>query len=113
MLERRELEERIAEIVNKRDQSVSEIRDLAAFIIARNDLGREEADGSYGDAAPNPTAAAIVETVIGEHGDSDFLQLIAGRDADHVWAVLDEAMETLRATEPRFYAGILRRIQDQ
>lgn len=110
MLERRELEERIAEIVSKRDQSVSEIRDLAAFIIARNDLGKESAVGSYGDAAP--TTAAIVETVIGEHGDSDFLQLIAGRDADHVWAVLDEAMETLRATEPRFYAGILRRIQN-
>lgn len=111
MLERRELEDRIAEIKNKRDQTVGEIRDLAAFIIARDDLGKGEAVGSYGDAAP--TTAAIVETVIGEHGDSDFLQLIAGRDADHVWAVLDEAMETLRATEPRFYAGILRRIQSQ
>ena len=111
MLERRELDERIAEIKNKRDQTVGEIRDLAAFIIARDDLSKDEAVGSYGDAAP--ATAAIVETVIGEHGDSDFLQLIAGRDADHVWAVLDEAMETLRATEPRFYAGILRRIQNQ
>ncbi len=110
MLERRELDERIAEIKNKRDQTVGEIRDLAAFIIARDDLGKEEAVGSYGDAAP--ATAAIVETVIGEHGDSDFLQLIAGRDAEHVWAVLDEAMETLRAMEPRFYAGILRRIQN-
>lgn len=112
MLERRELDERIAEIKNKRDQTVGEIRDLAAFIIARDDLGKEEAVGSYGDAAPIPTAAAIVEMVIGEHGDSEFLQLIAGKDSDHVWAVLDEAMETLRATEPRFYAGILRRIQN-
>jgi len=111
MLERRELDERIAEIKNKRDQTVGEIRDLAAFIIARDDLGKEEAVGSYGDAAP--ATAAIVETVIGEHGDSEFLQLIAHRDADHVWAVIDEAMETLRATEPRFYAGILRRIQSQ
>lgn len=111
MLERRELEDRIAEIKNKRDQTVGEIRDLAAFIIARDDLGKEEAVGSYGDAAP--ATAAIVETVIGEHGDSEFLQLIAHRDADHVWAVLNEAMETLRATEPRFYAGILRRIQSQ
>ena len=111
MLERRELDEWIAEIKNKRDQTVGEIRDLAAFIIARDDLGKEEAVGSYGDAAT--ATAAIVETVIGEHGDSEFLQLIAHRDADHVWAVLDEAMETLRATEPRFYAGILRRIQNQ
>ena len=111
MLERRELEDRIAEIKNKRDQTVGEIRDMAAFIIARDELGKEEAVGSYGDAAP--ATAAIVETVIGEHGDSDFLQMIAHRNADHVWAVLDEAMETLKATEPRFYAGILRRIQNQ
>lgn len=113
MLERRELDERIAEIVNKRDQTVGEIRDLAAFIVARNDLSKESAVGSYGDAAPNPTAAPIVETAIGEHGDSDFLQLIAGRDADHVWAVLDEAMETLKVMQPRFYTGVLRRIQNQ
>ncbi len=113
MLERRELDERIAEIVNKRDQTVGEIRDLAAFIVARNDLSKERAVGSYGDAALIPATATIVETVIGDHGDSEFLQLIAHRNADHVWAVLDEAMETLRATEPRFYAGILRRIQNQ
>jgi hypothetical protein len=111
MLERRELDERIAEIKNKRDQTVGEIRDLAAFIIARDDLGKDEAVGSYGDAAP--ATAAIVETVIGEHGDSEFLQLIAHRDSDHVWAVLNEAMETLRVMQPRFYAGILRRIQSQ
>lgn len=112
MLERRELDERIAEIVNKRDQTVGEIRELAAFIVARNDLSKESAVGSYGDAAPNPTAAPIVETVIGEHGDSEFLQLIAHRDADHVWAVIDGMMETLKVMEPRLYAGVIRRINE-
>lgn len=109
MLERREVEERIAEIRNKRDQTETECVKLAAFLIIRDDFDKG-AVGSYGDAAPNPMTAPIAETVIGEHGDSEFLQLIAHRDADHVWAVLDEAMETLRATEPRFYAGILRKL---
>lgn len=109
MLERRELDERIAEIVNKRNQTVSEIKDLAAFIIARNDLGKDEAAGSYGDAAP--MTAPIVETIIGNYGDSEFLQLIAGKNSDHVWAVLSEAMETLKVMQPRFYAGVLRRIE--
>lgn len=112
MLERRELDERIAEIVNKRDQTVGEIRDLAAFIVARNDLSKENAVGSYGDAAPSPTAAPIVETIIGDHGDSEFLQLIAHRDADHVWAVIDGMMETLKVMEPRLYAGVIRRINE-
>lgn len=111
MLERRELDERIAEIVNKRNQTVSEIKDLAAFIIARNDLGKEEAVGSYGDAAPIPTAAAIVETVIGDYGETEFLQMIAGMESAHVWSVIAEAMETLKFMEPRFYAGILRKLQ--
>lgn len=110
MLERRELDERIAEIVNKRNQTVGEIHDLAAYIIARDDLGKEEAVGSYGDAAP--ATAAIVETVIGEHGDSDFLQLIAGRDAGHVWTVIDDMMETLKSFQPRLYAGVIRRINE-
>jgi len=112
MLERRELEERIAEIKGKRDQTVGEIRDLAAFIIARDDLDKDKAVGSYGDAAPIPTAAPIVETVIGDHGDSEFLQLIAHRDADHVWAVIDGMMETLKVMEPRLYAGVIRRINE-
>jgi hypothetical protein len=115
MLERRELDERIAEIGNKRNQTVGEIHDLAAFIIARDDLDKDKAVGSYGDAAPAtaaPATAAIVETVIGEHGDSDFLQLIAGRDADHVWAVIDGMMETLKVMEPRLYAGVIRRINE-
>lgn len=112
MLERRELEERIAEIVNKRDQSVSEIRDLAAFIIARNDLDKEEAAGSYGDAAPNPMTAPIVETIIGDYGDSEFLKVIAGKDSALVWNVINATMETLKVMEPRLYAGVLRRIEE-
>lgn len=110
MLERRELDERIAEIVNKRDQTVGEIRDLAAFIVARNDLSKESAVGSYGDAASNPMTAPIAETVIGDYGDSEFLQMIAGMESEHVWSVMAEAMESLKVMEPRFYAGILRKL---
>ena len=110
MLERRELEERIAEIKNKRNQTETEIVKLAAFIIARDDLDRESAVGSYGDAAPNPMTAPMVETVIGDHGDTDFLQMIAGMEAAHVWSVMAEAMESLKVMEPRFYAGILRKL---
>jgi len=111
MLERRELDERIAEIKGKRNQTESEIVKLAAFIIARNDFDGIPTGGSYGDADPNPTAAPVVETIIGNHGDSEFLQLIAQKDADHVWAVMAEAMESLKVMEPRFYAGILRKLQ--
>lgn len=109
MLERQELEEHIAEIVNKRDQSVSEIRDLAAFIIARDDLSQNKAVGSYGDAAP--ATDKTEETIIGNHGTSEFLQVIAGKDAGTVWKVIDETMDTLKLMEPRLYAGVLRKLE--
>lgn len=110
MLERRELDERIAEIRNKRNQTETECVKLAAFLIIRNEIDNESAVGSYGDAAPNPTAAPMVETVIGDYGDTDFLQMIAGMEAAHVWSVMAEAMESLKVMEPRLYAGILRKL---
>ena len=110
MLERREVEERIAEIRNKRDQTETECVKLAAFLIIRDDFDTS-AVVSYGDAAP--TAAPIVETIIGDHGDSEFLKVIAGKDSALVWNVLNATMETLKVMEPRLYAGVLRRIQDQ
>lgn len=109
MLERRDLEEHIAEIKNKRNQTESECIKLAAFVILRDELQKEEAGGgSYGDATP--PSATVTETVIGLHGDSDFLRLVSGRNADHVWSVMAEAMESLKLMEPRFYAGILRKL---
>ncbi len=109
MLERRELDERIAEIKNKRNQTESEIVKLAAYIIARNDFAGIPTGGSYGDAAPAP-AGIQAETIIGDYGDTEFLQVIAGKDAADVWPVIAEAMESLRVMQPRFYAGILRKL---
>lgn len=110
MLERRELEERIAEIKNKRDQTEAEIVKLAAFIIARDDMDGVKTAGSYGDAAP-ALPAGKEESVIGNHGTSEFLQAIAGKDAEAVWKVIDETMDTLKLMEPRLYAGVIRKIQ--
>lgn len=108
MLERRDVEERIAEIKGKRNQTESECMKLAAYIIIRDDFDKSTG-GSYGDAAPAPVKP-IAEAVIGDYGDTEFLQIIAGRNPDDVWPIIAEAMESLKLMEPRFYAGILRKI---
>lgn len=108
MLERREVEERIAEIKNKRDQTETECVKLAAFLIIRDDFDKG-AVGSYGDAAP--ATAKTEESVVGNHGTSEFLQVIAGKDAETVWKVIDETMDTLKLMEPRLYAGVLRKLE--
>lgn len=42
---------------------------------------------------------------------SDFLDLVAGKDPSLVWGVLDDLMDTLSATNPRAYRGVMRRLE--
>lgn len=42
---------------------------------------------------------------------SDFLDLVAGKDPALVWEVLDDLMDTLSATNPRAYRGVMRRLE--
>lgn len=111
MLERREVEERIAEIKNKRDQTETECVKLAAFLIIRDDLDKS-AVGSYGGAAPAARPNDPVESVIGEHGGTEFFQMIAEKPASYVWRIIGETMDTLKLMEPRLYAGVLRKINN-
>ena len=71
MLERRDVEERIAEIKGKRNQTESECMKLAAYIIIRDDFDKSTG-GSYGDAAPapvKPTAEAVIGIPAGDSGE--------------------------------------------
>ena len=111
MLERRDVEERIAEIKGKRNQTESECMKLAAYIIIRDDFDRD-GGGSYGDAAPAARPNDPVESVIGEHGGTEFFQMIAGKPASDVWRIIGETMDTLKLMEPRLYAGVIRKINN-
>lgn len=100
MITRRDLDEAIEELEAKNPSMEGCIR-LAALYTVRAHLF-DDGD-SYGATPP-------VEEVIGTHGDSEFLQMISGKNADSVWSVIDETMATLKLMEPRLYAGVLRKI---
>lgn len=51
-----------------------------------------------------------VREVIGEYGDTPFLQGIAGKDSKEAWLLMDELMNTLSLLAPRIYNGILSRL---
>lgn len=42
---------------------------------------------------------------------SDFLDLVAEKDPVLVWEVLDDLIDTLSATNPRAYRGVMRRLE--
>jgi hypothetical protein len=109
MLERRDLDERIAEIRNQRNQTESECVKLAAFLIIRNEFDKET--NEEGGVTPTSPANSI-ETMIDNQGDSEFFRSIAGKPAPDVWKIIGETMDTLKLMEPRLYAGVLRKINN-
>lgn len=64
----------------------------------------------YDHAFDNRGAELISETVIGDYGDSDFLQSIRGKYADDVWQVVDELISTLQIVNPRLYDAFMRKV---
>lgn len=44
------------------------------------------------------------------YGESEFLHMIAGRDPEDMWLLMDELMTTLSVINPRLYDGVMRKI---
>ena len=109
MITERDLQEAIAECEGERNPNSNTCIKLAAFYTIKNHLfpEREVLPQVYSYAAP------VVETEarIGDYGGSDFLQTVHGMDADEVWGIMDELMQTLQVINPRLYAGVMRKLR--
>lgn len=60
-------------------------------------------------AAYSETSAPVAERIY-QYGDSDFLQVVSGKDSASAWAVMDEHMDTLRVVNPRAYESVMRKL---
>ena len=78
---------------------------LADLYIIYDHLFGEPYDTGYSYQAP-------IEKVIEVKGDSDFLKTVNGMKSEKVWAVINELMEALEATNPRLYDGVMRKLED-
>lgn len=111
MITLHDLDTAIAKCQGLADPKPSDAIKLAAFYIIKNEMygASEPETRSYSYAA---SAAEPVETVIDYHSDTEFSQLIDGRNASDIWPIIDELMEVVRVTTPRLYKGVIRKIQD-
>ena len=60
-------------------------------------------DYAYGE----PKNERVEEKVVNAYGESEFMKVINGKEAQKVWEVMDELMETLNVINPRLYRGVL------
>ena len=69
-------------------------------------------DHLYGDKMPTAVQETIREVIIPRYGDSEFLTSIEGQDAQKVWMIVDELMETIKALQPRLYNATLQQLRE-
>ena len=110
-----DLQEAIAECQGKRNPDANTCIKLAAFYTIRDHIIREEQEQtlpvSYSYAA-SPQTVEPESVGIDYYSDSEFSRAIYGRDSRDIWPIVDELMETIKAINPRLYAGVMRKIAE-
>ena len=113
MITEKDLQEAIAECQGVRNPNASICIKLAAFYIIQEHLyGKQEQTTDPAPAYSYATKPEPVETTIDYYSDTEFAQAIDCRNAADIWPVIDELMTVLQATNPRLYAGVMRKIED-
>lgn len=104
----KEIEWAISELEGKESnfQVYARLADLYTVRDHMQDGLKPVANPVEGLAAPQPPQ------LLGRYGESEFLEIAAGKDCASVWKILDELMETLRVVNPRVYAGVMRKLRN-
>lgn len=104
-----DLQEAIAECQGTRNPNASTCIKLAAFLIIQKELYGEK-DHTVMEV-PQYSFDAGKPNTVNYYSDTEFAELIEGKDANAMWAIVDELMSTLQVIEPRLYAAVIRKIK--
>lgn len=107
MITEHDLEQAIAECQGERNPNANTCIKLAAFYTIKNELyGQPERSPSL------PSYSYATGQTIDYSSDTEFSQIINGKDPSTVWPVIDELMSTIQALMPRLYDGVMTRLQE-
>lgn len=54
----------------------------------------------------------VKEVTIDRYDGSEFLQAIAGKNAEDIWIIMDELMQSVQVLQPKLYEATLDSIKD-
>lgn len=98
MLNKQELQDAI-EYCENNIHDLSDCQKLASLYVIYNQKYRRISE-----------TEPILEVIVQEHGDSEFLSAVRGRNASDMWAVMNDLMTTLAETDPRLYEQTLSKL---
>ena len=112
MITEKDLQEAIAECQGTRNPNSSTCIKLASFLTIQDHLfGKKEESTMLNKSEYSFASEPKPKEVIGYSSDTEFAQLINGREPNEVWKIIDELMSVLQAINPRLYNGVLRKIE--
>lgn len=111
MITKQDLQAAIAECEGARNPTSNTCLKLAAYYTIKDKMYPE-----YKDDDPvvgySMASGPSVPDVVAYHSDSEFGQLVAGKDMSDVFPLIDEFMSTVQVISPRLYAGMIRKLSD-
>lgn len=114
MITKQDLQAAIAECKGERDPNANTCVKLAAYYILMEHLYppedntplKETPSYSYATPPENDT-----EPTIDYQSGTEFSEAVDGRAVSEIMPIIDELMSVLQATNPRLYAGVMRKIE--
>ena len=103
MITKEDLQAAIAECQGQRNPNANTCIKLAAFYTIQDHLF-----GEYQEQVEPMYSYASGHTV-SYSGESEFAQLVSGKDETEVMKIMDELMQTIQVINPRLYASVIRK----
>lgn len=69
-------------------------------------------DHLYTEQQPVNRIEPVREVTIDRYEGSDLYEAISGQNAEDVWKIINELMETLKVLQPKLYEATLERLND-
>lgn len=118
MIKLEDIEETIAEYQGVKKPTINTCIGLAALYTVKNELFKK-ADNPNGALnldsfgySYQPPQIETTRQLVDIDSDSEFARVVNGRNADDVWAVIDELMTTISVTNPRLYNAVMRKLRE-
>lgn len=105
MIKQSDLLEAIAEMQGQKNPNAQTCIKLAAYYTILDHI----TETPIADDKPMLYSGAMPERIEYE-GDSEFADVIRGKDWNEVMSVIDELMSTLQVIHPRLYTGVIGRL---
>ena len=92
--------------------SIQNCAKLAALYTVLHSLYPTDSGYSADPPKPQQGAKTLVEFLIDDYGETEFLKAIEGKDPKKIWLLMDDLMQTLYLINKPLYNSVLNKIDE-